>query len=107
MQKNDQPISLERLFDIEKIVKFQEIENALELHDLYAIYKKYECNLHKATYKQFGIKKLGQSNKLDRKIKVGQLDYEKIEKQKELNLIKDARESRKKNPHIKSSFFYN
>ena len=57
--RSKEPISMERLFDLDKVVKFQGIENALEIHDLHAIYKKYDCNLHKATYKLFGIKKLG------------------------------------------------
>ena len=57
--RSKEPISIERLFDLDKVVKFQGIENALEIHDLHAIYKKYDCNLHKGTYKHFGMKKLG------------------------------------------------
>lgn len=79
---NNEPISLQRLFNLSDIMKFQNSLNALTVYDLHPLYKKFHENLIKGIYNNFGSHKKGTSKKINQMIKDGYHDNELHEKRK-------------------------
>jgi len=99
--RSREPISLNRLFDLDKIMELDSIFSAIKIHSLYELFKQIEENLRADNYQAIESNTANLSNKLKKKLLEENRNFEEEEREERAKIQKNARNSVRKFGAIK------